>query len=163
MILASFLFLVISLYLDGFFSLACSFFFGNFNFLTLLLIYPFFIKNKTLYLTLLFIFSICYDLLYTNLLFFNTVLYFCIFLISEKYYKKFQVLVIYGYYLLYHLIIFSILYTVGFTNHLYLLPIALVKHLFAGMCYIFLFYVLFKEQYDSYYKKYFGINSKNST
>lgn len=140
--------LFLSIFLDGTIPMfANTYFLTNLTFITLILIYPLFLKNKSLYLFLLLISTVIYDLLYTNILFFNTVLCFCIFLILEKNYKKMNFFLIIEYLLLYQLLLFSILYTTSYTKDLFFGIKLITSTLIMNVLYTSILLILFKDKY----------------
>lgn len=140
--------LFLSIFLDGTIPMfANTYFLTNLTFITLILIYPLFLKNKSLYLFLLLISTVIYDLLYTNILFFNTVLCFCIFLILEKNYKKMNFLLVFEYLLLYQLLLFSLFYTTSYTKDLFFGIKLITSTLIMNVLYTFILLILFKDKY----------------
>lgn len=150
--LISSIILLIAVFLDGMPSIFLSFLTSNLTLITLLLIYPIFIKNKKTYLLLLGISTLFYDLLYTNILLLNTTIIFCIYLLMEKYQKKINIWSLFGYFLCYHLVLFSLLYMIGYTKN----PLAFISPIVASfipnLIYGGILYMILKKYYPK--KKY---------
>lgn len=140
--------LFLSILLDGtipiFFN---NYLFSNLTFITIIFIYPLFKKKKSIYLILLLISTITYDLLYTNVFLLNTVLYFCIFLVLEKNYKKMNFFLIMEYLLLYQLLLFSILYTTSYTKDLFFGIKIIASTLIINVLYTTVLLISFKNNY----------------
>lgn len=140
--------LFLSVFIDGTIPLyTTTYFLSNLTFITLILIYPLFLKEKSLYLFLLLISTTIYDLLYTNVLFLNTVLCFCIFLILEKSYKKMNILLVFEYLLLYQLLTFSLFYTIGYTKDLFFGIRLILSTLIINVSYTIVLFILLKDKY----------------
>lgn len=153
MIIFSGISLFVSLFLEGIITSIFGFFSPNFLLITLLLIYPLFMKNKKLYLILLVISTTFYDLLYTNILFLNTVCIFCIYLLMEKNMSTVNLFYLIGYYFLYHFILFSCFYMVGaIKNPLVFLDI-LSTSIISNLLYTCIFYFFVCRFYPSHEKK----------
>lgn len=140
--------LFLSILLDGTIPLfSNTYLLSNLTFITVIFIYPLFKKKKYIYLILLLISTIIYDLLYTNVFLLNTVLYFCIFLVLEKNYKKMSFLFILEYLLLYQLLLFSILYTTNYTKDLFFGIKLIISTLTLNALYTIILLIIFKEKY----------------
>lgn len=144
------LLLFLSVFLDGTIPLFFNtYFLSNLTFVTLILIYPLFLKKKIGYFIILVISSLSYDLLYTNILFLNTILYFCIFLILEKNYKKMTFSLILEYFLFYQLLLFSLLYTIGYTKDLFFGIKLIMSSFIINAIYASILYLLLKKFYKT--------------
>ncbi len=141
------LLVLLSIFLDGIISNTFTYFSSNFLLLSLLLIFPLFLKNKGAYLLLLLGSTIFYDSMYTNILFLNTITIFCIYLLMEKNRKFVEVTYFIGYFLLYHLIVFSSLYTVGYIKDPFLFIEIIFKSSVLNLLYATLLYNLLKKYY----------------
>lgn len=140
--------LFLSILLDGTIPLfSNTYLLSNLTFITVIFIYPLFKKKKYIYLILLLISTIIYDLLYTNVFLLNTVLYFCIFLVLEKNYKKMSFLFILEYLLLYQLLLFSILYTTSYTKDLFFGIKLIISTLTLNVLYTIILLIIFKDKY----------------
>ena len=140
--------LFLSILLDGTIPLfSNTYLLSNLTFITVIFIYPLFKKKKYIYLILLLISTIIYDLLYTNVFLLNTVLYFCIFLVLEKNYKKMSFLFILEYLLLYQLLLFSILYTTNYTKDLFFGIKLIISTLTLNVLYTIILLIIFKDKY----------------
>jgi len=148
MIVGSILILILSIILDGTIPIFTSnYLFSNFFFITIILIYPLFIKKKKLYLFLLVVSSIFYDILYTNILFLHTVVFFCIYLILDKNYKKMNFTLIIQYFFYYQFLLFSLFYTIDYTKDLFLILKMISSSLIIDFIYAGILYILFKDNY----------------
>lgn len=89
---------IISLLLDGILTNFLPYMVGNLSLFTplltivsLILIYPFYLKNTKKYYLIALITGLIYDLLYTNLLFFNSILFLFVVVIAKYFYKNFEI------------------------------------------------------------------------
>jgi len=159
MIIASIIFIVIAIFLEGYITTLSGYLDADLLLITLLLLYPAFKEKKTAYIILLLISTIMYDSLYTNILFLNTTILFCIFLFIEKNQKINDILFLIGSILFYHFLIFSLLYIIGYTKNPFqfveiLIISSIPNILYTGIFYFILnkFFLKQKIQYTSYYK-----------
>jgi len=142
------LILFLSIFLDGTIPLFTNYYLlSNLTYITLILIYPLFLQNKKLYITFLILSSSLYDILYTNILFFHTVIFICIFLILDKHYQKINFSFILKYYLLYELLLFSLLYTINYTKDIFYFLKLITSSIIINTIYSSFLYLLFKDKY----------------
>ncbi len=90
----AFIILIFSFLLDGILSNFLPYIVGDLSLFTpmitlvsLVVVYPFFIKKRQRYFTSCFFIGMCYDFMYTNLLFYNAILFVAIGLIISLLYK----------------------------------------------------------------------------
>jgi len=147
MMVISSIILFVAVFLDGIISTASGYLHSNFMIVTLLLIYPLFLEKKPLYVLLLVCSTILYDSLYTNIFLFHTTCMLCIYLWIEKSIKTVDWTYILGYFLLYHIIVFSLLYIIGYITN----PLLLIEYLISGsicnILYTIGLYYLLKNYY----------------
>lgn len=150
MIVMSSVVLFFSIYLEGILTTFSSSLSSNFMLLTLLMIYPLYMRQKKIYLLFLFLATIMYDLLYTNILFLHTILLFCIYLSMEKNTKRLDLSVVIGYFFLYHFLLFSCFYLCGVVQN----PIFLFQNLLysslPNILYVFFLYAIFHKYYQKH-------------
>ena len=150
MIIISIILLIIAIYLDGIIPIYSNYYLlSNLSIITVILIYPFFTKHKIIYITILIIGGIIYDLMYTNVLFLNSIIYFCIYLLLDKNFKKMNISIIFKYYFIYLLVLFSSFYIVKYTKDLFFLLRIFTSSIILNTVYILLIYLLFKDRYPT--------------
>ena len=146
MIVFSYCLVFVAVILDG---LVSNLFYSSsdFLFLTLLFVFPFFMKKRRAYMLLFFIGTMMYDILYTNILFLTTTCFLLIYVLMDKtsYFLRLKTFV--GYYLFYHVTLFSLLYIVGYTKNIFLLVHGILQSSIFDFVYVVFLFLLLRKRY----------------
>lgn len=146
--IVSCLLLLIAVFLDGIIPIFSKcYLLSNFSLITIVMIYPFFMRSKKGYIVLLVVSSVVYDLLYTNVLFLHTVIYFCIYLVLDNNLKGMNMFGVIKCYVLYLLFLFSLFYSTKYITDLFYVFRLLKSCLLLNSIYVIFIYLIFRNKY----------------